>query len=127
MRPPEARQISMARSSAQSECGELSTGTKTSLYGMTPPSAVMGSKNSSELRGLSTVLQSRRCATTPAHQHPSILAHCARENRYLESRARCARSCSSRQPRPNTFSYGGGLRTPRRREYEPAQNTCQVE
>src|SRR5689334_25387637 len=45
MRPPEARQISMARSRAQSECGELSTGTKTSLYGMTPPSAVMGSLN----------------------------------------------------------------------------------
>src|SRR5438094_5093544 len=45
MRPLEARQISMARSRAQSECGELSTGTKTSLYGMTPPSAVMGSLN----------------------------------------------------------------------------------
>src|SRR5437868_11375615 len=53
MRPAEARQISMARSSAQSECEELSTGTKTSLYGMTPPSAVMGSQNDSELQGFS--------------------------------------------------------------------------
>src|SRR2546423_4147646 len=59
MRPPEAWQISMARASAQSECGELSTGTKTSLYGMTPPSAVMGSlKRFLRIAGLLLRLQS---------------------------------------------------------------------
>src|SRR5919198_4382796 len=97
MRPAEARQISMARSRAQSECGELSTGTKTSLYGMTPPSARMGSLNGfSELLGFSVDHQSRRYANTPAHQHPSILARYAREKLYLESLALRARSCPSR-------------------------------
>src|SRR5207247_8852917 len=32
MRPPERRHNSIARSTAQSECGELSTGTKISRY-----------------------------------------------------------------------------------------------
>src|SRR5690242_21814539 len=73
----------MARSRAQSECEELSTGTKTSLYGMTPPSAVKGSLNGfSELLGSSLFNhQSWRCANIPAHQHPSILVRFARAPR----------------------------------------------
>src|SRR5438105_2528891 len=82
MRPAEARQISMARSSAQSECGELSTGTKTSLYGMTPPSAVMGSLNEFRIAGLLTTPSEHQARDTPAHQHPSILARSS----YLEPR-----------------------------------------
>src|SRR5438477_6776255 len=90
MRPAEARQISMARSSAQSECGELSTGTKTSLYGMTPPSAVMGSLNEFRIAGLLyKTHQSGRRANTPAHQHPSILAHFVRE-KLIRSRSHFA-------------------------------------
>src|SRR5438105_5575071 len=38
MRPPVLRHISMARSTAQSECGELSTGTNISRYTATSPS-----------------------------------------------------------------------------------------
>src|SRR5437762_787739 len=114
MRPPEARQISMARSSAQSECGELSTGTKTSLYGMTPPSAVMGSLNEFRIAGLLyKTHQSGRRANTPAHQHPSILAHFVRE-KLIRSLALRARSRSSREP-PKT----------RRARYGQSRNTCQ--
>src|SRR5436190_8296132 len=111
MRPPEARQISMARSRAQSECGELSTGTKTSLYGMTPPSAVMGSLYGfSELLGFffSADHQSWRCAKTPAHQlpvnsralhllpAPRLLDRARESSIWSRSRVR-ARSCSSRE------------------------------
>src|SRR2546423_15342836 len=82
MRPAEARQISMARSSAQSECGDLSTGTKTSLYGMTPPSAVMGSLNEFRIAGLlHDTLRVPSARDAPAHQHPSILARSTYLNR----------------------------------------------
>src|SRR5205085_7762515 len=80
MRPAEARQISMARSSAQSECGELSTGTKTSLYAMPPPSPVMGSLNEFRIAGTlarSTYLEPRR-------------APVATRERPMWSRSRCA-------------------------------------
>ena len=94
IRPPDARQISMARSRAQSECGELSTGTKTSLYGMTPPSAVMGSLNGySELLGFfSADHQSRRFATAPAHLHPSTRSRLHRATLHLPKRALARRA-----------------------------------
>src|SRR5690349_3225412 len=73
----------MARSRAQSECEEVSTGTKTSLYGMTPPSAAKGSLN-----GVSDVLGSSvfhhqiwRCANTAALQQASSLVRFARATR----------------------------------------------
>src|SRR6476469_3926882 len=89
MRPPEARQISMARSRAQSECEELSTGTKTSLYGMTPPSAVMGSlRMYSELLGFF----SADIRVGSARRHPrtstlQFLARFAREELFGVARA----------------------------------------
>src|SRR5207237_8703109 len=107
MRPAEARQISMARSSAQSECGELSTRTNTSLYGMTPPSAVMGSLNEFRIAGLlhdTLRVPSARYSRAPAPVNsrafhlPRTEARFSRHAReaYVESLALCARSCSSR-------------------------------
>src|SRR5205085_5405604 len=82
MRPAEARQISIARSRAQSECGELSTGTKTSLYGMTPPSAVMGSLNGfSELLGFFAV----RCFSRYDLQSHSHAPNSARDMKRRET------------------------------------------
>src|SRR5258705_12898488 len=75
MRPPEARQSSMARSTAQPECGELSTGTNTSLGSMAAPSAGLGSGQTPMWRTAGALDESVRVGGAQgmrAHQHPSI-------------------------------------------------------
>src|SRR5256885_16875462 len=120
MRPPEARQISMARSSAQSEFGELSTGTKTSLYGMTPPSAVLGSQNDSELQGSATI------RVGDARIHPRInnsRSLCSRES--LSGVARAMRALLLLSPaKSQHFSLPRRAKA-RRARYEPWRNACQ--
>src|SRR4029078_393484 len=102
----------MARSSAQSECGELSTGTKTSLYGMTPPSAVMGSLKRFRIAGLLCLPSEEEMrdddrASAPInsrahtfHFAEASFRHRARESLFGVAHAVRVCSCSSRRGLP---------------------------